>query len=71
MLNRYYYVVNSNIGNGRELFTSVVYSGDGSRDNTTEKFLPLQPTLPASTRQPPILQSLLQKGQWQLELLDS
>lgn len=52
------------------MFTSAVEMG--SRDGTTEKFLPLQtPTLPASTRQPPILQLLLQKGQWQLELLDS
>lgn len=43
-----------------------------SRDDTTEKFLPLQtPTLPAPTRQPPIFQLLLQKRQWQLELLDS
>lgn len=29
MLNSYHYVVNSNIGNGREMFTSAVYSGDG------------------------------------------
>jgi hypothetical protein len=54
------------------MFTRLYTSGYGSRDGTTEKFLPLQtPTPPAPTRQTPILQLLLQKGQWQLDLLDS